>query len=263
MGAAGARVRPGRPLPLGAHWDGAGVNFAIWSEHGTAVDLCLFGGADPAREVDRIALRERTDHVWHAFVPSAGPGLRYGYRVHGPWNPAAGHRFNPAKLLLDPYARAFSGAAAPSNTVFAHRAGDFTGEFTPDDRDDAVDVPKSVVVDPAFDWADDRHLRTPWRDTILYEVHVKGFTARHPDVPADQRGTYAGLASPAALAHLTRLGITAVELLPVHQGATEPAIAARGLTNYWGYNSIGFSRPTRAMRRRATPGNRSSSSRPW
>src|SRR5262245_45666729 len=243
MGAPPAKVRPGLPRPLGATWDGAGVNFAVYSEHATAIELCLFEPGEASREIERIPVAERTDHVWHVYVPGARPGLRYGYRAHGAWDPGAGQCFNAAKLLLDPYAPAIAGTMAPSEAVLGHKADAPESEFPIDDRDDAADVPKSVVVDPAFDWGGDRHPRTPWSSTVIYEVHVKGFTARHPDVPLHQRGTYAGFASPPAVAYLKSLGFTAVELLPVHHAGTEPAIAERGLTNYWGYNSIGFFAP--------------------
>jgi len=234
------RIRPGRPYPLGATWDGAGVNFALFSEHATAVELCLFDPADTGREIHRIPIRERTDQVWHAFLPEARPGLLYGYRVHGPYDPPAGHRFNPAKVLLDPYARALAGAVAWSETLFGYRIGDPKTDLVPDGRDNAAYLPKSVVMDPAFSWGDDHRPRIPWHKTVIYELHVKGFTARHPEVPPEIRGTYAGLASPPAVAYLKQLGITAVELLPVHHSVTEKRLSDRGLSNYWGYNSIGF-----------------------
>ncbi len=234
------RSRPGRPYPLGATWDGAGVNFALFSEHATGVELCLFDAADPAREVERVTVREHTDQVWHVYLPAARPGLLYAYRVHGPYNPAAGHRFNPAKALLDPYALAIAGPVQWHESLFDYRPSDPPG---PDDRDNAAYLPKCVVVDPGFDWGNDRLPRTPWHATVIYEVHVKGFTAQHPDVPRELRGTYAALASPAGIAHLKDLGVTAVELLPVHHAVTEKHLSDRGLSNYWGYNSIGFFAP--------------------
>jgi isoamylase len=240
MSPAPIRTRPGRPYPRGATWIGDGVNFALFSEHATAVDLCLFDPADPGRETDRIAVRERTDQIWHVFLPDARPGLCYGYRVHGPYDPAAGHRFNPAKVLLDPYAKAIAGTLIPSDAMFGYEVGAPEEDLVPDDRDNAPGLPKSVVVDPAFDWEDDRPPLTPWHKTVIYELHVKGFTGLHPDVPPDIRGTYAGLASPPAVAYLKQLGITAVELLPVHHSVTERSLWDRGLVNYWGYNSIGF-----------------------
>jgi glycogen operon protein len=236
------RAWPGRPFPLGARWDGIGVNFALFSEHASKVELCLFDDEDPARETARIPLGERTDQVWHAYLPEAKPGLLYGYRVHGPYEPWTGHRFNPAKLLLDPYARAIAGHPALAATMLGYRR-EAPDDPAPDPIDDAAHVAKSVVVDSTFPWNSDRPLRTPWNETVIYELHVKGFTARHPDVPAGLRGTYAGLASPAAVDYLRALGVTAVELLPVHHAVTEEAVAASGLTNYWGYNSIGFFAP--------------------
>jgi glycogen operon protein len=235
-------MRPGLPYPLGATWDGAGVNFALFSENATGVELCLF---DPEghRETARIRLTEQTDQVWHVYLPEARPGQRYGYRVHGPWDPASGHRFNPAKLLLDPYARAIDGTVRWSEALFGYRIGHPDADLAADDRDSAEGMPKSVVVESAFTWGDDRPLRTPWSETIIYEVHVKGLTARHPEVPEHLRGTYAGLASPAVLDYLRSLGITAVELLPVHQFVDDQSLTDRGLANYWGYNSIGFFAP--------------------
>ena len=235
------RVRPGSPYPLGATLNHEGVNFALFSEHATAVELCLFDEAGHGEE--RITLTERTDLVWHASVAGLGPGQPYGYRVYGPYEPEGGHRFNPAKVLLDPYARALAGALRWSDEVFGYRVGHPDGDLSRDDRDSAPFVPKSVVIDGAFDWGDDRPLRRPWHQSIIYEAHVKGFTARHPGVPPSLRGTYAGLAAPAAVEHLLALGITAVELLPVHHHVDERAVVDRGLTNYWGYNPIAFFAP--------------------
>jgi glycogen operon protein len=243
MAAAPFRTRPGRPYPLGATWDGAGVNFALFSEHATAVDLCLFDAVNPAREVRRIAVTERSDQIWHVYLPEARAGLLYGYRVHGPYAPALGHRFNPAKVLLDPYAKAVAGSVNWDDALLGYRPGEAETSTTPDPRDSAAYVPKCVVVESAFSWGDDSLLRTPWHKTVIYEVHVKGFTARHPQVPPELRGTYAGLASPPVLEHLQRLGVTAIELLPVHHSVAEQRLVARGLTNYWGYNSIGYLAP--------------------
>jgi isoamylase len=234
------RTRPGRPYPLGATWDGAGVNFALFSENAEGVEVCLFDEND---QESRIPVREHTDQVWHLHLPEARPGQRYGYRVHGPYDPAAGHRFNPAKLLLDPYARAVDSTVRWSDAVFGYPIGHTDADLAKDERDSAANMPKSVVVDPAFTWGDDRPLRTPLNESVIYEVHVKGFTARHPDVPKGQRGTYAGLASPPAIDYLRSLGITAVELLPIHQFVADKTLVDRGLTNYWGYNSIGFFAP--------------------
>jgi len=238
-----APTRPGRPFPLGATWDGAGVNFALWSEHATGVELCLFDLAAPRREIRRVIVRERTDQVWHVYLPDARPGLLYGYRVDGPHAPELGHRYNRAKVLLDPYARAISGAVRWSDAVYGYRRVDGHALAEPGGGDSAPDTPRGVVVDPAFDWGDERAPQTPWHETVIYEMHVKGFTARHPDIPAALRGSFAGLAHPAATAYLTRLGVTAVELLPVHHSVTEKRLVDLGLSNYWGYNSIGFFAP--------------------
>jgi isoamylase len=201
----------GRPHPLGASWDGAGVNFALFSKHAERVELCLFD-ARGRRETERLEVRERTDHVWHCYLPQARPGVSYGYRVHGPDDPERGHRFDPGRVLLDPYARMIKG-------------------------------PRCEVVDSAFSWGDDRPPRTPWQDTVIYELHVKGFTQLHPGVPHDLRGTYAGLGSEAVISHLQGLGVTAVQLLPVHSMIDEKRLTHHGLRNYWGYNSIGFFAP--------------------
>jgi len=243
MAGAPFSTRPGRPYPLGATWDGAGVNFALFSEHATGVELCLFDHPASRAPVERVAVRERTDLVWHGYLPGIGPGQLYGYRAHGPYQPERGLRFNPAKLLIDPYARALAGALRWGDEVFGYRVGDPAADLARDDRDDAGMVPKAVVIDPDFDWNGDRAPRVPWHESILYEVHVRGFTARHPGVPPELRGTYAGLATPAALDHLAGLGMTAVELLPVHQHVDERSLVERGLVNYWGYSSIGFFTP--------------------
>jgi glycogen operon protein len=234
------RTRPGHPYPLGATWDGAGVNFALFSENATGVELCLY---DAGESETRVSLSEPTDQVWHVYLPEVRPGQRYGYRVHGPWDPAAGHRFNPAKLLLDPYARALDSTVRWSDALFGYTVGHPEADLARDDRDSAAGVPRAVVIDPAFTWGDERRPRTPLNESVIYEVHVKGFTARHPDVPKGLRGTYAGLASPAAVDYLRRLGVTAVELLPIHQFVADKHLVDRGLTNYWGYNSIGFFAP--------------------
>jgi isoamylase len=236
------RVRPGRPFPLGPTWDGHGTNFSLFSEHAERVELCLFDEHD--RET-RIPVGERTAFNWHLYLPGVGPGQRYGYRVHGPYEPARGHRFNPAKLLLDPYAKAIEGPIRwdRGNTLPYVPTGADDADLHPDESDDAAAIPKCVVVDPAFDWEGDGRLDTPWHETVIYEVHVKGFTKRMPGVPEELRGTYAGLASEPALAYLRELGVTAVELLPVHHIADEHFLHDRGLTNYWGYSSIGYLAP--------------------
>ncbi|HEU4504457.1 MAG TPA: glycogen debranching protein GlgX [Nitrospira sp.] len=237
------RIWPGSPYPLGATWDGEGVNFALFSENATAVDLCLFDRPNDPQETHRIRIEECTDFVWHVYLPEVRPGQHYGYRVHGLYDPEAGHRFNPAKVLNDPYAKAIAGTIDWSNELFGYRIGDPKADLSIDDRDNAASIPKCVVVDQAFTWGGDHLLRTPWDRTVIYELHVHGFTARHPDVPKELRGTYAGLATPAAIEHLQHLGVTAVELLPVHHFIRDKHLIDRGLTNYWGYNSIGFFAP--------------------
>ncbi len=237
-------VWPGKPYPLGATWDGEGVNFALFSENADQVDLCLFD-VSGQEELFRIALSEHTDLVWHCYLPEARPGQLYGYRVHGPYDPEQGHRFNPAKLLIDPYAKSIEGPMRWSDAHFGYVVGDPAEDLSLDPRDNARDVPKSKVVDPAFTWGDDRPPRIPWHQTVLYELHVKGFTYRHPEVPPSLRGTYAGLASAPAIAHLQGLGVTAVELMPVHHSISERRLVEHGLVNYWGYNSVGYFAPDR------------------
>ncbi|HZC40551.1 MAG TPA: glycogen debranching protein GlgX, partial [Streptosporangiaceae bacterium] len=234
-------VCPGAPYPLGATWDGAGTNFALFSEVAERVELCLLDGDGDGRLAeDRIPLTEIDGFVWHGYLPGIGPGQRYGYRVYGPYDPASGHRCNPAKLLLDPYAKAVDGEIRWDEAVYGYRIGDPDSAST---ADSAPYLPLNVVINPFFDWGDDRPPRTPYHETVIYEAHVRGLTKRHPEVAPQHRGTYAGLAHPAVIDHLTRLGVTAVELMPVHQFVSEPALADRGLVNYWGYNTIGFLAP--------------------
>jgi len=243
MGKGLMRIWPGKPYPLGATWDGEGVNFALFSEHATAVELCLFDGPDTPRESHRIRVEEQTDQVWHVYIPGLWPGQHYGYRVHGPYAPHEGHRFNPAKLLIDPYAKSIAGTVEWSDAMFGYRIGDPKADLSLDKRDNAANIPKCVVVDQAFTWGGDRQLKIPWDRTVIYEVHVKGLTAQHPDVPDDIRGTYSALTTPAVIDHLTELGVTAIELLPTHHFIRDKHLADRGLTNYWGYNTIGFFSP--------------------
>jgi isoamylase len=233
------RTTPGAPSPLGAHWDGTGTNFALWSAAASAVDLCLF---DPDGSEHRVPLEETTNQVWHGRLPGVGPGQRYGYRVHGPYAPGTGQRFNPHKLLVDPYARAIVGEVSLSPTLFGYADGS-PDAAAPDPQDSAPFVPRGVVVHDEFPWDGDRRPMTSWSDTVIYELHVKGATMRHPGVPDGLRGTYSGLASPAFVEHLLGLGVTAVELLPVHHFVSEPHLLRRGLTNYWGYNTLGFFAP--------------------
>ena len=233
---------PGSAYPLGATWDGAGVNFALFSENATAVELCLFDSIEATREL-RIPMREQTQQVWHVYLPDARPGQLYGYRVDGPYEPKEGHRFNPDKLLLDPYAKAIAGTIHWSDALFGYTVSHPDADLSCDARNSAQGMPKCAVVDPAFSWADDARPSIPFHKTLIYELHVKGFTARHPQVPPELRGTYAGLTCPAVLEYLHSLGVTAVELMPVHQFVEDKHLKDRGLTNYWGYNTIGFFAP--------------------
>ena len=239
------RVWPGAPAPLGATWDGEGTNFAIFSGHGTRVELCLFAHPGEGTESERIELRERTGQVWHGYLPDVRPGQAYGYRVHGPHAPAEGHRFNPAKLLLDPYAKAISGPIEWNDALSGYpvRSPDPQRDLIVDPQDSAGKMPKSLVVESAFTWGDDRAPRTPWNRTLIYECHVKGMTMLHPDVPEPLKGTYLGLVTEPILDHLASLGVTALELLPVHHVATERRLTEQGLTNFWGYSSIGYFAP--------------------
>jgi glycogen operon protein len=236
-------VWPGRPFPLGATWDGGGTNFSLFSEFAERVELCLFDEHD---RQECVEVTERTALNWHCYLPEIGPGQRYGYRVYGEYAPAEGHRFNPSKLLIDPYAKAIDGVVdwrEGVNVLPYVPTGDEDADLEPDDEDDAFAIPRSVVIDDAFLWEGDRRPNVPWSDTVIYETHVKGFTMRHPDVRSDLRGTYAGLASEAAIAYLVDLGVTAIELLPVHHISDESFLAERGLRNYWGYSTIGYLAP--------------------
>jgi isoamylase len=236
------RIDDGAPTPLGATWDGKGVNFALFSAHATAVELCLF---DPLgrREIVRIPLPLRTDQVWHGYIEGIRPGQLYGYRVHGPYEPRHGHRFNPHKLLIDPYARLLHGRIRWHDALFGYRPGAHRGDLTIDRRDSAPMVPKSVVEDPAHFWGDDRRPARPWTDTVIYEAHVKGLTELHPRVPAPLRGSYAALGHPAVIEHLVSLGITAIELMPIHAFADDRFLVEKGLRNYWGYSTLAFFAP--------------------
>jgi len=232
-------VWPGRPYPLGSTWDGEGVNFALYSEHAQKVELCLFDTTGK-RELLRVPLPEQTDMVWHGYLPEVRPGQLYGYRVFGPYAPEQGHRFNHHKLLLDPYGKQIQGTIRWSDSQFGYRVGHKQEDLSLDRRDDASGMPKNRVIDSAFTWGADAPPRIPWHETIIYELHVKGFTMCHPDIPAQLRGTYAGLATGPAIEYLTRLGVTSIELMPVHAFVDDRQLVERGLRNYWGYNSIGF-----------------------
>jgi isoamylase len=245
------RLWPGTPYPLGATWDGAGTNFAVFSEVADGVDLCLFDEGDGQRTETRIALTEVDGFVWHGYLPDVGPGQRYGFRVHGPYAPGEGHRCNPAKLLLDPYGKAVDGQVRWHEAVFGYR---FDDPASPNTADSAPYMPVNVVINPFFDWGDDRPPRTPYHETVIYEAHVRGLTMRHPAVAEEERGTYAGLAHPEVIEHLTGLGVTAVELMPVHQFVYEHELTRRGLANYWGYNTIAFLAPHNAYAANRQPG---------
>jgi isoamylase len=236
-----SRVLEGRPFPLGATWDGLGVNFALYSRHATKVELCLFD--ERGREQERIVLPEYTDEIWHGYLPDARPGQRYGYRVHGPYEPAAGHRFNPHKLLLDPYAKQIVGQLRWAPHLFGYTIGHRDADLSFDRRDSAPYMPKCMVIDPAFTWGDERAPMTPWDRTVVYEAHVRGLSMRHPQIPEGQRGTFSALKHDALVAHLKYLGITAIELLPVQAFVDDQHLLEKGLRNYWGYNTIGFFAP--------------------
>ncbi|MDZ8024032.1 MAG: glycogen debranching protein GlgX [Nostoc sp. DedQUE01] len=234
-------VWPGNVYPLGATWDGKGTNFAVFSENATGVELCLFDADD---NENRVSLTEKNNFVWHAYLPGIGPGQRYGFRVHGAWAPEVGHRFNPNKLLIDPYAKAIEGEINDTSAIFGYSLDAPEKDLAFSDSDSAQIMPKCIVIDESFDWGDDELLRRPWHETIIYETHVKGFTKLHPEIPEELRGTYAGLAHPAAIQYLQQLGITAVELMPVHQFLSSPGfLVDKGLKNYWGYDSINYFTP--------------------
>jgi isoamylase len=241
------QIWPGAAYPLGATWDGSGTNFALFSEVADRVQLCLFDGAGTETRLD---LTEVDGFVWHGYLPAVGPGQRYAYRVSGPYDPSQGHRCNQAKLLLDPYGKAVDGSLHWDQSLFDYQP---QNRAKPSESDSAPFMPRSVVINPYFDWAGDRQPRTPYHQTVIYEAHVRGLTMRHPQVPAELRGTYSGLASPAIIDHLAKLGVTAIELMPVHQSVPEHQLAERGLTNYWGYNTIGFFAPHNVYSSSAEP----------
>ena len=230
------KIWPGKPYPLGATYDGRGTNFSVFSDVAEAIELCLI---DEQGQESKVPLAEQTVGCWHGYLPGLGPGQRYGYRVHGPWEPAAGHRCNPAKLLLDPYAKAIEGQVQWDPAVFPYRAGDPQGESM-DEANSAPFVPKSIITNPYYDWGNDRPPATTLHETIIYELHVKGFTKLHPDIPPEIRGTYSALGHPVCIDYFRKLGITTIELMPVHQFVHDKNLLDRGLRNYWGYNSIGF-----------------------
>jgi len=243
MDASTIRVWPGSSYPLGATWTGAGVNFAIFSENATKIELCLFDSADSPTESARIPLPRHTDQVWHGFFPDLQPGQLYGYRVHGPWEPTKGHRFNANKIMLDPYAKIIGRELRWDDSLFGYKVGGSELDLGFDERDSAAFCPLAAIADPAFTWGDDRPPRTPWHKTFIYECHVKGMTKLHPLVPEPLRGTYAALASEPVLNHLQSLGVTAVELLPIHHFLQDRHLIEKGLTNYWGYNTLNYFAP--------------------
>jgi glycogen operon protein len=233
------QLKPGNPYPLGATWDGLGVNFALFSENATKVELCLFDSADAANESQRIELREKTDMVWHAYLDGLRPGQLYAYRVYGPFEPKNGHRFNHNKVVLDPYAKAVGRKVRWQDEMFSYKMGDPAADLSFDERDNAAFAPLGSVVDPSFTWGDDRPPRIPWHKTVIYELHVKGMTMLHPGVADPIRGTYAALSAGEVIRHFKELGITAVELLPVHHHTDDKFLIDKGLSNYWGYNTLG------------------------
>ena len=237
------RVWRGSPYPLGATWMNDGVNFALYSENATGVDLCLFDNPDAEREIIRVRMTERTNHVWHLFLPEIRPGQLYGYRVYGAYEPQNGHRFNASKMLIDPYAKAIAGKIKWGPGMFGYPLGGPDGDLKRDFQDNAGSTPKCVVVDTAFDWSREKRPNIPLHEAVIYEVHVKGFSKFWEKVPEPVRGTYAGLASPEAIKYFKKLGVTSIELLPVHEHVDDSILEDRGLTNYWGYNSIGFFAP--------------------
>lgn len=235
-------ISEGAPSPLGASYDGKGVNFALFSQHATGVELCLFD-KEGERESLRIAVPHKTEHVWHIYVDGLAPGQLYGYRVHGPYDPNHGHRFNPHKLLIDPYAHLLSGRLRWHDSMWGYRIGSQRADLTMDRRDSARYMPKCVVDEPAHFWGEDRHPRVPWRDTVIYEAHVKGLTELHPDVPKAARGTYAALSHPKVIEHLHKIGVTAIELLPIHAFVDDRFLVEKNLKNYWGYSTLGYFAP--------------------
>jgi glycogen operon protein len=247
-------VWPGKPWPRGATFDGTGVNFAVYSSVATRIEVCLYDPANPTKEIERFDLPEVTDLVWHGYVPGLEPGALYGLRVHGPYEPTQGHRCNPHKLLVDPYAKALFGEVDWRQPVFGYPLGNPHQDLARDERDSAAGVPKSVVVSDFFDWGNDRRPEIPWRKTVIYEAHVRGLTMRHPGVPEHLRGTYAGLGSPAIIEHLQKLGVTSVELLPVHAFADDSFLNDKNLSNFWGYNTLCFFAPEQYYASRKNPG---------
>jgi isoamylase len=234
---------PGIPYPLGATWDGHGINFAVFSENAHGMELCLFDEEDESKEIVKIKIDEVTHHIWHVYVPGLKPGQLYGFRAYGPYEPQNGHRFNGNKLLLDPYAKAINGTVKWDNTVFGYQIGSDEEDLSFNDADSAAVMPKAIVINPEFDWQGDKHPDIPYHNTVIYEVHVKGFTKLHEEIPEEIRGTYAAIAHPVSIQYLKGLGVTAVELMPVHHFVEDKHLLDKGLNNYWGYNTLGFFAP--------------------
>jgi glycogen operon protein len=234
---------PGNPYPLGATWDGEGVNFALFAQHATGVELCLYSNTKDIQATARLQLKERSHYIWHIYIPGLKPGQLYGYRVSGPYDPGAGHRFNPNKLLIDPYAKAIAGTIQWDNSIFGYELGDANEDLSFSETDSAPFVPKAVVIDPNFDWGNDKQPKIPYHNSIIYEAHVKGFNKLHPLIPKSIRGTYAAICHPVTIDYFKQLGITAIELMPVHHFIIDRHVTQHKLTNYWGYNTIGFFAP--------------------
>ncbi|MDQ7949659.1 MAG: glycogen debranching enzyme GlgX, partial [Pedobacter sp.] len=232
---------PGKPYPLGATWDGKGVNFALYANHATKVELCLFDPENNDTATETITIAERTRQIWHVYIPGLKPGQCYGYRVHGPYDPNEGHRYNPNKMLIDPYAKAISGGIDWHDSIFGYKIGE--DDLSMSETDSGPFMPKSVVIDHQYDWENVKAPQIAYHNTIIYEAHVKGLTILHPEFPEEIRGTYAGIAHPIMIDYLKKLGITAIELMPVHQFVNDRGLVDKGLSNYWGYNSIGFFAP--------------------
>ena len=254
-------TRPGKPYPQGAAWDGKGVNFSLFSAASDSVELCLFDSPEQTAKSRRITISERTNGVWHIYVPEIGPGQLYGFRVHGPYEPSRGLRFNPHKLLLDPYAKAIGRKLKWADEVFGYQIGHADADLSFDARDSAPFAPLGRVIEGAFDWSDERRPVIAWPETIIYEAHVRGMTQLHPDIPEAIRGTYKAMASEPILDHLRKLGITTVELMPVHHFLDDRHLVEKGLRNYWGYNSLGFFAPSRSTPTTPRARGRSASSR--
>jgi isoamylase len=237
-------IYPGKPYPLGANWDGKGVNFALYSDNATGVELCLYDSSIDVKDPEvRVKVTERTHQIWHCYLPGVKPGQLYGYRVHGPYEPENGHRFNANKVLIDPYAKAISGTIDWHDSLFGYELGHDKEDFSFSTTDSSPYIPKAVVVDSSFDWEDDKPPRTPYHQSVIYEAHAKGFTKLHPDIPEEIRGSYAAIGHPACIKYLTELGVTAIELMPVHHFVNDRHLAEKGLSNYWGYNTVGFFAP--------------------